>query len=67
MKMTVFWDVAPCSLQKSTDVSEVLSEAMIALMMEAVSISETSVNCYQTTRRNIQEESHVQREDILTS
>jgi transposase-like protein len=27
-------------------------------MMEAVSISETSVNFYQTTRRNIPEDSH---------
>jgi hypothetical protein len=44
MKMTVFWDVAPCSL---VEVS-----LLIALMMEAESTSETSVNFYQTTRRN---------------
>jgi hypothetical protein len=31
----------------------------IALMMEAVSTSETSVNFYQTTRRNIPDDSHV--------
>jgi hypothetical protein len=37
--MTAFWDVAP---QAFTDVSE----ALIALMMEAVSTSETSVNFY---------------------
>jgi hypothetical protein len=43
MKMAVFWYVA----------------AMIALMMEAVSTSETSVNFYQTTRRNNPEESHL--------
>jgi hypothetical protein len=30
-----------------------------ALMMEAARTSETSVNLYQTTRRNITEESHV--------
>jgi hypothetical protein len=30
----------------------------IALMMEAVSTSETSVNFYQTTRRNNPEDSH---------
>jgi hypothetical protein len=31
----------------------------IALMMEAVSTSETSVNFYQTTQRNIPEDSHL--------
>jgi hypothetical protein len=31
---------------------------MIALMMEAASTSETSVNFYQTTRRNNLEDSH---------
>jgi hypothetical protein len=40
--------------QKFTDVSEVLP----ALMIEAASTSETSVNFYQTTRRNIPEDSH---------
>jgi hypothetical protein len=30
-----------------------------ALMMEAVSTSETSVNFYETTRRNISEDSHL--------
>jgi hypothetical protein len=32
---------------------------LIALMMEAVSTSETSVIIYQTTRRNIPEDSHL--------
>jgi hypothetical protein len=32
---------------------------LIALMMEAVSASETSVNFYQTTRRNNPEDSHL--------
>jgi hypothetical protein len=32
----------------------------IALMMEAVITSETSVNFYHTTRRNISEDSHLQ-------
>jgi hypothetical protein len=31
---------------------------LIALMMQAVSTSETCVNFYQTTRRNIPEDSH---------
>jgi hypothetical protein len=34
--------------------------AIIALMMEAASTSETSVNFYQTTRRNIPGDSHLQ-------
>jgi hypothetical protein len=46
--------------QKLTDVSEVLTASiigeMIALIMKAVSSSETSVNFNQTTRRNIPEE-----------
>jgi hypothetical protein len=45
VKMAVFWVVAPCRA--------------IALMMEAASTSETSVNFYQTTRRNNSEYSHL--------
>jgi hypothetical protein len=40
---------------------------VITLMMEAASTSETSVNFYQTTRRNIPEDSHLhthRRENI---
>jgi hypothetical protein len=48
MKMTVFWDVAPCSIVE-------INVCNIALMMEAVSTSETSVNFYETTRRKIPE------------
>jgi hypothetical protein len=44
VKMTVFWDGASCS--KFSDVSE------------AASTYETSGNFYQTTRRNISEDSH---------
>jgi hypothetical protein len=44
-KITAFLDVAPWSL--------------VALMMEAISTSEMSVSMYQTTRRNIPEDSHV--------
>jgi hypothetical protein len=49
-------------LSKFTDVSEVLFayNKLIALMMEAESTSETSVNFYQTTRRNIPEDNHLQ-------
>jgi hypothetical protein len=49
MKMTVFWVIASCFLVE-----------VIALMMEAASTSETSVNFYQTTRRNNPEDSHLQ-------
>jgi hypothetical protein len=45
------------------NVSEVLAasiiRAIIALMMEAASTSETSVNFYQTLRRNNPEDSHL--------
>jgi hypothetical protein len=46
MKMAVFWVVAPCSLIVNHQGD------LIALMMEAGSTSETSVNFYQTTRRS---------------
>jgi hypothetical protein len=39
-----------------------LKRNIIALMMEAASTSETSVNFYQTARRNIPEDSHLQEE-----
>jgi hypothetical protein len=51
-KMAVFWVVALCSLVKFTDVSEVLAASIIrviALMIQAASTSEASVNFYQTT------------------
>jgi hypothetical protein len=54
MKMTVSWDVASCRL-----VEVYRCFMAIALMMEVVSISETSINFYQTTRRNIPEDSHL--------
>jgi hypothetical protein len=38
----------------------VMDESLIALMMEAVSTSETVVNFYQPTRRNIPEDIHLQ-------
>jgi hypothetical protein len=49
--------------KKITNVSEVLASSIIrafTLMMEAVTTSETSVNFYQTTRRNNPEDSHRQ-------
>jgi hypothetical protein len=45
MKMAVCWDAAPCRL--------------VVLLVQAPSTSETSVNFYQTTRRNNPEDSHL--------
>jgi hypothetical protein len=57
----VFFEVGSESLNIDISfVSEVgTSIRAIALMMEAVSSSHTSVNFYQTTRRNITEDSHL--------
>jgi hypothetical protein len=56
MKMAVFWVVAPCSV---VEVYRRFRSA-IALMIEAASISETSINFfYQTTRCNKSEDSHL--------
>jgi hypothetical protein len=54
MKMTVFWDIEPCSLVK-----------VIALMMEAARTSETLVNFYQATRRYNPEDSHIRNYSLL--
>jgi hypothetical protein len=53
MKMTVFWVVAPCCY-KFTDGSW-----RWALMMEAASTSEMSVNLYQTARCYNPEDRHL--------
>jgi hypothetical protein len=46
-----------------------LTTFIIALMMEAVSISKTSVNFYKTTRRNIPKDGHlhIRRRENLKS
>jgi hypothetical protein len=60
MKVTVFWVVAQCSLVEIDHVSEALTAfVIIDLMTEALSISETSVNFYQTTWRNNPKDSHL--------
>jgi hypothetical protein len=48
MKMAVFWVVVPCSLVEVCRRFRGNCWLMIALMMEAASSSETSVNFYQT-------------------
>jgi hypothetical protein len=57
MKMTIFWDVVTCSLV----------EVRTALMMEAASTSETSVNLYQTIWCNIPEDSHLEKLPVQTN
>jgi hypothetical protein len=47
LKMAVLWNVAPCA-----------ASFIIALMMEAVSTSEKSIDFYQTTRRIVPEDNH---------
>jgi hypothetical protein len=49
-KFTVFWDVAPCNHVE-------VGRSFIALMMEAVRISETSVHFNGTTRLYIRKDS----------
>jgi hypothetical protein len=53
MKMTVFWVVAPCSLVKFTDVSDVLAASIIRMIS---SIRQFGHNLLQTARdQNIHE------------
>jgi hypothetical protein len=62
MKMTVFWDIAPCSpvVEISRRISAYCLHHQGLMMMEAVSSSEMSVSFDQATRRNIPENSHLQ-------
>lgn len=57
MKMTVHCDDAECSL---VDVSEMPTASITKAMMKALSTSETSVNFYQATRRNVPKDNHLQ-------
>jgi hypothetical protein len=67
MKMTVFWDIVPCSLVETDRRFGVLTASIISvmslivLMMAAVSTSEKSVNFYKTARRSIPEDTHLQQ------
>jgi hypothetical protein len=56
LKMTIFWDVAPCSLIED---SGVFAASIIRAMMEEAITSETSLNIYQTARCNIPEDSRI--------
>jgi hypothetical protein len=54
MKFRVFWDVVSCS---HIEVDQRFWGAIIALMMEAVRTSETSINFNVTTRHYLPEDS----------
>jgi hypothetical protein len=56
MKITVFWVPAPCGLVEVYRRFRRIS--YLFLMMEVASTSETSVNFYQSTRRNNPEDSN---------
>jgi hypothetical protein len=53
MKMTVFWDIVPCSLDEED------RRFIFAMMMKAVRTSETSVHFKETTRCYIPEDCHL--------
>jgi hypothetical protein len=55
MKMAVFWVVVPCSLVEVYQ--RVRGNALVALMVEAASTSETLLNFYQTSPRYNPEDS----------
>jgi hypothetical protein len=58
MKMTDFWDVAPCSLVEICRRFRGPYYFFIALNIKAIRTSETSVNLHQTTRRNNPKDGH---------
>jgi hypothetical protein len=62
--MTVFLDVASCNLVEIDHVSKVITASKTALMMEAESTSEMSVNFYQTARCNIPEDRHLHTTNV---
>jgi RNA binding exosome subunit len=68
VQMAVFWVVARVVWYKFADVSEVLA-ALLKILMEAASTSETSVNIYETTQRKNSEDSHLHtrsRENLIS-
>jgi hypothetical protein len=68
MKVTVFWDVALCSL---VEIDRRFRSAYClhyqALMVEAERTSETPVSIYETTRHNVPEDSHICSKDVSSS
>jgi hypothetical protein len=68
LKFRVFWDILPRS-HVLTDVSEMRTASIIALITDAVCTTETSVNIYLTTRQYIPEDSklHTRRRENMKS
>jgi hypothetical protein len=72
MNTAVIWHVTPFSL---VNIEQSFREAyclhhkgdVMALMIEAVTASGTLFSIYQTTRRNIPEDSHLQSEMFLNA
>jgi hypothetical protein len=61
MKMTAFWDIAPCNLTEvDRRFRDVYCPIVMTLIMEAVRTSETSVYFKETTRRCIPEDCYLQ-------
>jgi hypothetical protein len=56
IKMTICWDVSPCSL---VEIDRRFRGPYCLHHQEVVSSFEMSVNFYETTRRNIPEDSHL--------
>jgi hypothetical protein len=65
MKMTAFWDTAPYSVAeidrrfRDAYCLHYQGSTQVIAVMEAVGISETSVNFHETTRRSIPEGCHL--------
>jgi hypothetical protein len=59
--MTVYWGVAPCSLDEvyGSFGSAYCLHVQGGMMMKAGSTSETSLNFYRSTRQNIPEDIHL--------
>jgi hypothetical protein len=70
MKMRVFWDIAPCSLagvdRRFVLAYYILHQGIIALIMDAIRTSETSVYSSETTRRYIPEDSSSRLNCVFT-
>jgi hypothetical protein len=66
--MTVFWDVATCNLVGvySCSNGSCIIRAITYRPDDGGGTPETSVNVYQTTRRNIPEDSHLQLKVLIT-
>jgi hypothetical protein len=67
--MAAFWDVPLCSLQKFTDVSDLLCAFIRVVGMQTAKTSETSVNMYHARRRNIPDDTrnYIRHRDDLKS